>query len=353
MRINKSKYVYHLLLLVLLISIVSPILPAEAKGNKKADINKAIPLFLRKEYKKAKKILVAILKEDPNNVVARYYLAEVLFTDVRRYNDAKKQFEIVLRLKNKIKSSKFKIRNKYIFNNSLLKLGLVYLKNGQNNKAIDYMQQFLKNDSESKIRIVAFNSIAVAYSNLDDYENAIYYFEEAINLDKENLLARFNLSSVNSKLIYFKTGLDMSIKGKHIDASREFVKALEVDPFFVAAHFRLGLEHKALKNYVDAENELLRAYAINPQYVLNYRIKSELAEIYLNLDEIEKSKRLAEESMELNSNFPHVYNVLGMINMKDGDYHNAVTNFSKAIDIKVIPEYMENLKKAQDALVGK
>jgi tetratricopeptide (TPR) repeat protein len=325
-----------------------------AFGKKKLDINasinKAIPLYLKKKYKKARKIFIKVLKEDPKNIVARYYIAEIMFTDVRRYNDAAKQFEIVLKLKDNIKSDRFKIRNKYIISNSLLKLGFVYLKNGQNYKAIEYLKEYLKNDKTSPARVTAYNSLAVAYSNLDDYESAISYLQEAINLDKENLLARFNLSVINSKLIYYNTGLDLSIKGKHIEAAREFVKALDVDPFFVAAHFRLGIEHKHLRNYTDAQNELLRAFAINPDYVYNYRIYTELADISVDLRDFDQAREYIDKSLVINDRYAYSYNVLGKIYMKGGDYTKAIENFKKAKDIRYDPEFEENIKRALEAL---
>jgi tetratricopeptide (TPR) repeat protein len=340
---------------VILISVLIVLLFVLGVNDVRADIgkdiNKAIPLFLRKDYKKARKIFLNILKKDRNNIVARYYLAEIMFTDVRRYNDAKKQFEIVLRLRKKNKSKKFKIRNMYIFNNSMLKIGLVHLKNGQNLKAIEYLSAFLKSDQESPpAKAKALNSIAVAYSNLDDYENAIYYFEEAINFDKDNLLAKFNLSALNSKLIYYNTGIDLSVNGKHIEAAREFVKSLDVDPFFVAAHFRLGMEHKHLRNYTDALNELRRAYAINPDYVYNYRILSELGDILYNLRDLSGAREYIDKSLKLNDSYARTYNTLGKINMQEGDYEEAVSSFQKAIQQKEIAEFKENLKKAEAAL---
>ncbi len=359
MRFSRTKTICVLLLILILLTLSSTAFSAQKKKKKTkkkkskitAQINKAIPLYLRKNYKGAKKIFINVLKEKPNNVVARYYLAEIMFTDVRRYDDAKKQFEIVLKLKDKIKSDKFKIRNRYLFNNSQLKLGLVHLKSGQNFKAIKYLTKYLKNDKDSPARIMAYNSLAVAHSNLDDYENAIRNFQEALRLDKENLLARFNLSSINSKLIYYNTGLNLSIEGKHVEAAREFVKALDVDPFFVAAHFRLGMEHKYLRNLTDAENEFLRAIAINPDYVNNYRVYTQLADIMVNIDNLDGAKSYVAKALTIRPKHPQAFNVKGRISMKEADYPNAVSHFQSAINVRSIPEYEKNLKKAQDALL--
>jgi tetratricopeptide (TPR) repeat protein len=353
MKFLKTKYIHLILIAAFLVLSASSGVSGK-KAAKKASINdyinKAIPLYLKKEYKKAKKIFLKVLKKEPNNIVARYYLAEIMFTDVKRYNDAKKQFETILEMSGKVKSRSFKIRNRYIVNNSMLKLGLVYLKNGQNLKAIEYLKAFLKNDVDSPARITAYNNIAVAYSNLDDYETALDFFQEALNLDKENLLARFNLSAINSKLIYYNTGLNLSINGKHEEAAREFVKALDVDPFFVAAHFRLGLEHKFLRNYTDAQNELLRAYAVNPDYVYSYRIQAELADISFALKNNKSAKEHINESLKLNSNYHYTYNIMGNIYMDEGDYEKAAQNFKKALEIRNLPEFTENLKKAEDAM---
>ncbi len=349
MRTLKIRIIYIILTALFLTCSVS--YADKSKKDSNYQINKAIPLFLRKDFKKARKIFMKVLKDDPNNIVARYYIAEIMFADVRRYDDAAKQFEIVLKLKGKVTSKKFKIRNKYIFNNSILKLGLVYLKNGQNYQAIEYINRFLNNDKDSKARIMALNSLAVAYSNLDDYEKAIFYLEEAIYIDKENLLARFNLSAINSKLIYYNTGIDLSISGRHVEAAREFVKALDVDPFFTAAHFRLALEHKLLRNYTDAENEFLRAVAINPDYEYNYRIFTELAEIYVSLNKLDTARQYVDKSLKLRDNYPYAFNVSGKINMQTNNYLQAIQEFSKAANMKYDPEFMENLKKAQDALI--
>lgn len=350
--LNNNRHITFILVIALFITFSLAVTHVYAGKSAQEQINKAIPLFLRKKYKAARKVFIGILKNDPNNIVARYYLAEIMFTDVRRYDNAAKQFKIVLKLKDKIKSKKFKIRNRYIFNNSVLKIGLVALKNGQNIKAIEYIKAFLKSEGEnSPSRIPAYNSLAVAYSNMDDYENAIIYLEETINLDKDHLLAKFNLNSINSKLIYYNTGMDLSLKGKHIEAAREFVKSLDIDPFFVAAHYMLGLEHKLLRNYTDAENELLRAYAINPEYHLNYRVLQELADVYISLDEHGKARVYAKKSLGLNDKFPRTYNVLGKVYMHSGDYKKARDNFKKASDIRDVPEYIENLKMAIEALI--
>jgi len=354
---RRLKHSLILLVAILLLSSAAfDVSLSYAKKNNDIDINsainKAIPLFLSKRYKKSRKIFLKVLKKEPNNIVARYYIAEIMFTDVRRYDDAAKQFKTVLKLNDKEKSARFRIRNQYIINNSILKIGLVYLKNGQNKKAIEYIKTFLKNDSDSPSRVKALNSLAVAYSNQDDYEDAIVYLEEALSIDRENLIARFNLSSINSKLIYYNTGNELSLNGKHDEAAREFVKALDVDPFFVAAHFMLGLEHKSLRNYIDAQNELLRAYAINPDYHRSYRILEELADISTYLNEFDKAKEYIEKSLELNSKFPHSYNVLGKINMHEKDYQSAIDNFQKAVDIREVEVFTINLKKAQRALLN-
>ncbi len=139
-------------------------------------LNEAINLFNRRKNLEAEQAFLQVLKKDPNNPEANYYLG-LTYTKENLYPKAVYHLKAVIDL-----------NVNFLFTQQCrMILGYIYYKSGSYSEACDFFLLVL----DSKMEVLqASSAISAVYYNMGDRENALHYAEKAYNMDKYNFNAR-------------------------------------------------------------------------------------------------------------------------------------------------------------------
>ena len=136
--------------------------------------------------------------------------------------------------------------------------------------------------------------------------------------DHEGALRLFQtmLSEGESAEVYYNIGYIKTAQGEYPEAIEAFRKATQLDRLFAKAYEAMGRAYKALGQPEKAEESLSRA-----------------AEIYLSSEKEEDAEEVLNEILEVNPETINVYNNLGVVYRRKGDYETALKHYEKALRI--------------------
>ncbi len=137
----------------------------------------------------------------------------------------------------------------------------------------------------------------------EDHEGALKVFEKL-------------LSEGESAEVYYNIGYVKTAQGQYQEGIEAFRKATQLDRLFAKAFEAMGRAHKALGQPEKAEECLNKA-----------------AEIYLSSDKEGEAEEVLNEILEVNPDTVNVYNTLGVLYRKKGDYPTALKHYQKALKI--------------------
>lgn len=147
--------------------------------------------------------------------------------------------------------------------------------------------------------------------------------------------------------IYYNIGYIKTVKKEYAEAVEAFRKATQLDRYFAKAYEAMGRAYKALGRADEAAESLKRA-----------------AEIYMSSEKEEKAEGILHEILQENPDTINVYNTLGVLYRKKGDYEAALKQYEKAlkihpdqpkvyynvgrlhVDLKNLPQAKVNFEKA-------
>jgi len=147
-------------------------------------------------------------------------------------------------------------------------------------------------------------------------------FDEAVNLleteDYEDALKVFErlLKEGESAEVYYNIGYIKTAKGEYGEAIEAFRKATQLDRLFAKAYEGMGRAYKALGRAEEAEACLNQA-----------------AQIYLSSEKEEDAEDVLNEILAVNPDTVNVYNTLGVLYRKKGDFQTAMKHYEKALKI--------------------
>ena len=167
-----------------------------------------------------------------------------------------------------------------------------------------------KLDSMDEVGTLAFT--AEVQASFDDAMNLLESeeYNQALELFEE-LLAQ-----VETPEIYFNIGYIKTVQKDYSGAIMAFRKATQLNNLNAKAFEAMGRAYKAMGQNKEAEMSLNKA-----------------AEIYLERDREEKAEEILNEILEETPETINVYNTLGVIYRKKGDYHTALLQYQKALKI--------------------
>jgi len=116
--------------------------------------------------------------------------------------------------------------------------------------------------------------------------------------------------------LYFNIGYIKTVQNDYAGAIEAFRKATQLNNLYAKAFEAMGRAYKALGDSKEAEVSLNKA-----------------AEIYLERDREEKAEEILHEIVQETPETINVYNTLGVIYRKKGDYQTALLQYQKALKI--------------------
>jgi pentatricopeptide repeat protein len=139
-----------------------------------------------------------------------------------------------------------------------------------------------------------------------NYEEAIEVLDEMIN-------------SGETAEYYYNIGYLKTAEGKYTEAIEAFKKATQLDHLFAKAYEGMGKAYQAL-----GQSDLAQKYL------------QKAADIYMDKENVEEAETILNDILEISSDSVNVFNSLGVLYRKKGDFRNALKNYEKAL--KIHPE---------------
>jgi len=200
--------------------------------------------------------------------------------------------------------------------NLLLNLGAAYIKNKKYVKAEKLFRQAvdIKPDSE------AFYGLGFSLYHLHKYENAIDYFDKAIELNLEDAYVW------NSKGAVLNDHLD-----KHEDALKCFNKAIELDPQFAGAWYNRGVALDDLGSHEDAIESYKMAIGLSSENL--EEIWYNLGNAFGYLDMYEEAIESYNESVYINPQFARSWYNRGNALQHLGEHEEAIASYDEVIKL--------------------
>ena len=228
----------------------------------------------------------------------------------------------------------------------LKELGSIYVKSGEDAKAIPYYEQII---TFYPHYIDAMTSLGAIYRRLKRYEESIEILERAVDEGRQSADVNYNL------------GFTYREMGNWDDAIEAFSSVVNENPSDVLAHNHLGAIYLEKKDYEKSIASFRRGLQIDPNHpILNYNLARCFAKAKMYSDSIrcfqnalkakpgwvdaikdfsnvlvkcQKSKEASElvkHSIELHPNDTKLLAMLGNIYLDQYDYDSAEKTFKRA-----------------------
>jgi tetratricopeptide (TPR) repeat protein len=137
----------------------------------------------------------------------------------------------------------------------------------------------------------------------NEYESALGVFETMVEQG-------------DSAEVYYNIGYIKTSQEKYGEAIIAFRKATQLDRLFAKAYEAMGRAYQQLGRKKEAETALQKA-----------------ADIYMTREKVEDAEEILNEIMEINPDTVNVYNSLGVLYRKKGEFAAALKHYQKALRI--------------------
>ena len=166
---------------------------------------------------------------------------------------------------------------------------------------IDTLPQAMDTGVPEKVRVCYEEGMRLLERG--KYEEALEVFEKM-------------LKKCEDPEVYYNIGYIKTVKEEYAEAIAAFRKATTLDRYFAKAYEAMGRAYKALGKEREATESLNKA-----------------AEIYMSNERVEEAEGILNEILEENPDTINVYNTLGVLYRKRGDYQAALQQYQKALKI--------------------
>ena len=211
-----------------------------------------------------------------------------------------------------------------------------------------YKEALLKSPDNDKI----LNNLALTYSHLELYDEAIQSYEKQIELDENDFIALYNYGSLlydkksyNDAIIrydkvisiipeYAKAwngkGKALEKLGNYQEAIKCYDKAIEYDNKYDLAYKNKGNTLSKLNQYEEAIKCYDKAIEIDPKYKLAYKNKGNTLS---ELKKYEEAIKCYDKAIEIDPKYKWAYKNKGNALSKLKKYEEAIKCFDKAIEL--------------------
>jgi len=284
----------------------------------------------------------ARIATDGTQIDARLHLAKI-YLQIEAYAEAAEQYrQIIAIIKPNLTPKTTTTTANPQISTVYYGLGLAYtgLENFEN--AIALYQQAIE---AAPNRAHLHAALASTYVHMHRYTEALDNYKAAIALDPNDEMIQHQLGNVYSK------------RGESAEAIRHQLQALAINPQFANAHYQLGTLYTSKKLWTEAINAYRAAYANDPtliqalynlaqayfragnpaaaheQMKLFQEKKATLEPLHRLRGALQRTQETAERARILSN--------IGRFYLKNGQYEQAIREYQKALGInpKLVPAY--------------
>jgi tetratricopeptide (TPR) repeat protein len=150
------------------------------------------------------------------------------------------------------------------------------------------------------------------------WKNSHALFRHALDVTEHNYLA------------HNAFGNALKEEGKSSEATRHYLRALEIKPEYAAPHYSMGHTLATQRKLDDAINHFQKAIQIKPDYAAAH---DNLGYVFMIQGKIEQAIMHYSEALRIKPDDAAVHNRLGLAMGRQGQFNNAISHFYKAIKI--------------------
>ena len=209
------------------------------------------------------------------------------------------------------------------------------LSSSQWNKAIDKFKESIKLE---RIFTEAHCGLSRAYFKEGNLAAAKSAVEEALRLIDEHPPAQKLL--VDIKMRYYNNGKIYFNHEQYNQAIFEFQQAIEIDQDFKGAHLAIGEAYLKLEDLEEGEKSAREALRVDSTYQhareLLEKVKQkhkEYGDNYRNRKDYTEALKSYQHAIRIDEKYKEVYNNLGIVYRNMREYDRSITAYQKAIDI--------------------
>ena len=256
----------------------------------------------------------------------------------------------------------------------LKELGSIYVKNGEDAKAIPYYEQII---TFYPHYVEAMNSLGAIFRRLKRYEDSINILQKALDEDRQTGSVNYNLGftykemgnyddaieafeivineNPSDVLAYNHLGKIYFEKKDYAKAISSYKKGLQVDQNHPILNYNLAVCYDEAKMYPEAVRCYEAALKAKPGWVDAIR---DFSNLLITCQRTKEASELVHRSIELYPNDAQLLCLLGRIYISQFDYDSAIKTYKKAAvfagnDIRILSglaDALEKGEKPQEAL---
>jgi DNA-binding winged helix-turn-helix (wHTH) protein/TolB-like protein/Flp pilus assembly protein TadD len=194
-------------------------------------------------------------------------------------------------------------------------------------KAMEYFEQAIELDPQYA---QAYAGLADAYALLGSMGNAFLPRREAMHRARAAAMKALEiddtLAEAHTSLAFVKMQHDWDWPG----AEREFKRAIELNPSYATAHHWYAYYLAAMGRHAEAIREIRRAQEIDP---LSLIINTDVGEIFYYASRYDEAIEQCRKTIEMDTNFTLAHRVLAWAYEEKGMHAEAITELQKAVSI--------------------
>lgn len=178
------------------------------------------------------------------------------------------------------------------------------------------VKEYLVSLMIDKNNLPACKGASKAYKNLKEYDKAIKHLKNARNI--------YGFDSE----IYYELGLNYLLNADNVNAQKNFIRTIKLEPDNKNAQIKLALTHELSG---EEDMAILVYETIAERYPYYIPALSNLASLYIGQKEYKKAISLFREILKINDEYYRAYLGLGLCFDKMGKYIFAVRFYKKYI----------------------
>ncbi len=262
-----------------------------------------ISLFFEgKDYERAAEELLNVLRKQPDNYKARYFLASS-YEKLDRRSDAYDEFGKI-------------DEESDLYSTARMQMGLILKDDGYLDEAIDLIRDAVEKKGDDESLYIFLISLHEEKEQLDQ---ALDMAKRAVFLLPKSIDLRYKLGIVYEKM------------DRHEESMAEMKKVLESDPDYAEALNFIGYSYADQGIRLDeAESMIKRAMELKPD---NGYITDSLGWLYFCQNQLGKAIMYLEKALQLAPEDPTIHEHLGDAYEKAGRTEEALELFRKALEL--------------------